>query len=576
MRALVLADFDGDGKPDVAVAAGDVYILLSRGGGSFRTPVRIPAPAASVIAADLNGDGKQDLVVGADGVYVLLGNGDGTFKAPVRYTTGGNVSSIALADFNGDGKLDIATCGYNSSPPANPNAGILLGNGNGTFQSVKSLSGFGAGPYWLVAGDFNKDGKLDLAIANKGDPAYGTDNGGVLVFLGQGNGSFQNPTNYPAGINPNFITAADVNGDNVLDLIVATSAPNVLYKVDVLLGNGNGTFGATTAFSTEYGPFWIAVADLNGDGKPDLAIAHCCGETDTTFKFGNGDGTFQPDVHLAASVSPATLQVADLNGDGKPDLVVGLGGFGSAVAVFMNISLPQLTNVNAASSLAGPLAPNSWVSVYGTGLATVSQGASALNQTNIGGTTVTVTDASGAQRPASLSYVSPGQVNYLVPSGTALGTATVTVSVGGTAVASGSVTIAAIGPGLFLYSGTNLVAGDVLRVHADNSQSIENNYAVTSSGATVAAPIDLGSASDQVFLELFATGLRGHSAASNSVTVTAGGISLPVTYAAAQPQYVGLDQIDVLLPQSLAGKGDVTIQITVDGQAANPGHVTIK
>jgi len=142
-------------------------------------------------------------------------------------------------------------------------------------------------------------------------------------------------------------------------------------------------------------------------------------------------------VHLAASVSPATLQVADLNGDGKPDLVIGLGGFGSAVAVFMNISLPQLTNVNAASSLAGPLAPNSWVSAYGTGLATASQGASTLNQTNVGGTTVTVTDASGAQRLAPLSYVSPGQVNYLVPNGTALGAATVTVSVGGTAVASG-------------------------------------------------------------------------------------------------------------------------------------------
>jgi uncharacterized protein (TIGR03437 family) len=578
MRALVLADFDGDGKPDVAVAAGDVYILLSRGGGSFRTPVRIPAPAYSVIAADLNGDGKQDLVVGSGGVYVLLGNGDGTFKAAVQYTTGGSVSSIAVADFNGDGKLDIAACGYNSSPPANPNAGILLGNGNGTFQSVKSLPGFGAGPHWLVAGDFNKDGKIDLAIANQGDPAYGTDNGGVQVFLGQGNGSFQNPVNYPAGINPNFITAADVNGDGALDLIVATRAPSFTYSVDVLLGNGNGTFGATTAFSTSYGPAWIAVADLNGDGKPDLAIAHCCGETDTTFKFGNGDGTFQPDVHLAASVSPATLQVADLNGDGKPDLVIGLGGFAgaSAVAVFMNISLPQLTNVNAASSLAGPLAPNSWVSVYGTGLATVSQGASTLNQTNIGGTTVTVTDASGAQRLASLSYVSPGQVNYLVPSGTALGTATVTVSVGGTAVASGSVTIAAIGPGLFLYGGTNLVAGDVLRVHADNSQSIENNYAVTSSGGLVPAPIDLGPATDQVYLELFATGLRGHSAASNSVTVTAGGVSLPVAYAGAQPQYVGLDQIDVLLPQSLAGKGDVTIQITVDGQAANPGHVTIK
>lgn len=584
MRALVLADFDGDGKPDVAVAAGDVWILLSRGGGSFRTPVRIPIPmgnnltavAASLAAADFNGDGKQDLVVGTgDGVYVFLGNGDGTFKAPVQYTTGGNVSSIAVADFNGDGKLDIAACGYSSSPPANANAGILLGNGNGTFQSVKSLPGFGAGPHWLVAGDFNKDGKMDLAIANEGDPAYGTDNGGVLVFLGQGNGSFQNPVNYPAGINPNFITAADVNGDGAPDLIVATRAPSFAYNVDVLLGKGNGTFSPATAFSTEYGPAWIAVADLNGDGKPDLAIAHCCGATDTTFMLGNGDGTFQPDVHLAASVSPITLQVADLNGDGKPDLVVGLGGFGSAVAVFLNISAAPLANVNAASSLAGPLAPNSWATAYGTGLATVTQSALPL-PTSFGGTTVTVTDASGVQRLAPLNYVSPTQVNYLVPSGTALGAATVTVSVGGTAVASGSVTIAAIGPGLFLFQPTNMAAAYVIRVHADNSQSVENVYALTASGGLVPAPIDLSQATDQVYLELFATGIRSHSAASNSVTVTAGGVSLPVSYAGAQPQYAGLDQIDVLLPQSLAGKGDVVIQVTVDGQAANPGHVTIK
>ena len=179
LHALVLADFDGDGKPDVAVAAGDVWILLSRGGGSFKTPVRLAVPtgnnstasAASVAAADFNGDGKQDLVVGTaygDGVYVFLGNGDGTFKAPVQYTTGGNVSSIAVADFNGDGKLDIAACGMDVSQGASlaANTGILLENGNGTFQSARSLPGIGAGPHWLVAGDFNKDGKLDLAIAN--------------------------------------------------------------------------------------------------------------------------------------------------------------------------------------------------------------------------------------------------------------------------------------------------------------------------------------------------------------------------------------------------------------------------
>jgi len=396
----------------------------------------------------------------------------------------------------------------------------------------------------------------------------------VLVFLGKGDGTFQNPVNYPAGINPNFITAADVNGDGPLDLIVATRAPSFAYNVDVLLGNGNGTFGSTASFTTSHGPAWIAVADLNGDGKPDLAIAHCCGATDTTFMFGNGDGTFQPDVHLAASVSPSTLQVADLNGDGKPDLVIGLGGFGSAVAVFLNISAAPLANVNAASSLSGPLAPNSWVSAYGTGLATMTQSGLPL-PTSVGGTSVTVTDALGVQQLAPLNYVSPTQLNYLVPGGTALGPATVTVSVGGATVASGSVTIAAIGPGLFLYPGTNLVAANVVRVNADNSQTPENDYTVTSSGGLVPAPIDLGPATDQVYLVLYATGLRGHSAAPNSVTVTAGGVSLPVSYAGPQ-SLAGLDQVNVLLPQTLAGKGDVVIQVTVDGQAANPGHVTIK
>jgi uncharacterized protein (TIGR03437 family) len=114
-------------------------------------------------------------------------------------------------------------------------------------------------------------------------------------------------------------------------------------------------------------------------------------------------------------------------------------------------------------------------------------------------------------------------------------------------------------------------------VNADGSQTVENIYSLNSSGGIVAAPIDLSPASSQVYLVLYGTGLRGHSSASNSVTVTAGSVALPAPiYAGAQPQYAGLDQIDVLLPQSLAGKGDVVIQVTVDGQAANPGHVTIQ
>jgi uncharacterized protein (TIGR03437 family) len=587
IHSMALADFNGDGTPDLAVAAGDVWILLSRGGGSFKTPVRLAMPtlnnstvqADTLAAGDFNGDGKQDLVVGTaygDGVYVFLGNGDGTFQAPVEYTTGGNVTSVAVADFNGDGKLDIAACGPGVSPPAGANAGILLGNGNGTFQSPKSLTGFGAGPHWLVVGDFNKDGKPDLAIANQGTPGDDADVGGVLVFLGQGNGSFQSAGSYPAGINPNFITAADVNGDGAADLLVTTSAANFTYNVAVLLGHGNGTFSPAAMFSTDYGPAWIAVADLNGDGKPDLAIAHCCGDTDTTFMLGNGDGTFQPDVHLAASVSPGALLLTDLNGDGKPDLITGAAGFSSAVAVFLNISATPLVSVNGASFLTGPLAPNSFASAWGAGLATATQSAGLPYPTSVGGTTVTVTDASGVSQLAPLAFVSPGQVNYVVPSGAALGPATVTASVGGAAVASGSVVIAAIGPGLFLFEPTNIVAAYVTRVKADLSETNENIYTINLSGALVAAPIDLGPPSDQVFLILYATGLRGHSAASNSVTVTAGSVSLPVWYAGAQPYFPGLDQINALLPQSLAGAGDVVIQVTVDGEAANPGHVTIK
>jgi uncharacterized protein (TIGR03437 family) len=153
-------------------------------------------------------------------------------------------------------------------------------------------------------------------------------------------------------------------------------------------------------------------------------------------------------------------------------------------------------------------------------------------------------------------------------------------------VTGGGVSIAGVGPGLFLFQGTNIVAAYITRVKADFSQTNENIYAFNSSGALVAAPIDLGPATDQVYLILYGTGLRGHSSASNSVIVTAGGVNLPVSYAGPQnPLIPGLDQIDALLPRSLVGAGDVVIRLTVDGQLANPanpanpynpGHITIK
>ncbi|MGA1995916.1 MAG: IPT/TIG domain-containing protein [Bryobacteraceae bacterium] len=238
------------------------------------------------------------------------------------------------------------------------------------------------------------------------------------------------------------------------------------------------------------------------------------------------------------------------------------------------VQTPAITNENAASFVVGPLAPDSFATVFGANLATVTQAIPIPYPTTFGGTTVAFTDSQGVAWQAPLEYVSPGQVNYIVPDGMALGQATVTVA-SGQASFSGAVPIAAIDPGIFIFQGTNLVAANV-DVVSGGTQTCENVYSVNSSGGLVPAPIDVSQPNTEVYLIIYGTGLRGHSSAANSVTVTAGGTNLTVAYAGAQPQYPGLDQINVLLPPSLAGAGDVVIQVTVDGQAANPGHVTIQ
>jgi len=356
VNAVAIADFNGDGKPDIAAASGQLNILISNGGGNFKTPVAINlgagVSASSVAATDLNADGKYDLVVGdanGSGVYVLLGNGDGTFKTPVPYSTGGgDVNSVAIADFDGDGRLDVAFCGYVNLLPPTGAAGILLGNGDGTLQAVGKLSGFGSAPASLAVGDFNHDNKPDLALVDQG---YQNLTGGVIVYLNAGNGAFQSPVTYTAGMYPVSIAAADVNGDKVPDLLVSTRDPNYnsngQWDVAVLLANANGTFQTPSYLATQSTPNAIAVADLNGDGIPDLAVGHCCSYSQLTYLLGNGGGTFQAETAVPTIVAADTVGAADLNGDGKPDLVVGLGQVVGYVSIFLNTS----TNVLPAAAV---------------------------------------------------------------------------------------------------------------------------------------------------------------------------------------------------------------------------------
>lgn len=323
-----------------------------------------------VAVADVNGDGKPDVVVvnqcasgsscEANGtVGVLLGNGDGTFQTAVTYDSGGHGAvSVAVADVNADGKLDLLVangCGSGDVNCANDtqgNVGVLLGNGDGTFQTAATYGSGGYQAFSVAVADVNGDGKPDMVVSNNcGAYKPGSDcsSGGlgtVGVLLGNGGGTFQPAVTYGSGgYRPNSVALADVNGDGKADLVVVNSCVNsncgtaTNGSVGVLLGNGDGTFQTVATYgSGGVGAVSVAVADVNGDGKPDLVVSNDCGSSGCgsggllAVSLGNGDGTFKSVVTYGSGGGGGTqsVTVADVNGDGKADLIAtnfcGFGG----------------------------------------------------------------------------------------------------------------------------------------------------------------------------------------------------------------------------------------------------------
>ncbi len=242
-------------------------------------------------------------------------------------------------------------------------------------------------------------------------------------------------------------------------------------------------------------------------------------------------------------------------------------------------TVPSVTTVSAAGFTGAALAPESIVASFGANLATATQIATTTPlPTTLAGTSVKVRDSAGAERTASLFFVSPTQLNFLMPGNLAAGAATVTVTSSDGSTAAGTVQIANVAPSLFSAnsSGQGVAAAIALRVRANGSQTTE---AVAAWDATqsrfVAAPIDLGGESEQVYLILFGTGLRFRSALSG-VAAQIGGANALVTYAGAQNEFAGLDQLNLLLPRSLAGRGEVDLTVTVDGKPANTVRVNIR
>jgi hypothetical protein len=413
---VTAADVNGDGFPDLLATntlSSTIAVRLGNGDGTFRSPVTYYSGGGSpstIVPVDIDGDGKIDLLVAnqtscyacsGDGtVAVLLNKGNGTFKPAVPYDAGGlglssiGPSKLAVVDVNGDGALDavVVNClpsgfalGSNGCGDGVGNGvvGVLLGNGNGTFQAVVTydVGGAGGGGGGLAVADLNGDKKPDLVVSNaclsSGNCAYGS----IGVLLNKGDGTFKPSVVYPtAGWGATGLALADVNGDGKLDALAGGCSTSDCWSphgvVSVLLGTGDGAFGKPTALDSG-GRLadGLAVADMNGDGKLDIVVANVI-DNSVGLLLGSGNGAFaSPQTFPTGGTLTYSVAVANLDGDTKPDVLAsscsyspGCGATTGVVGALLSYGVLTKTTLNSSSSTVFVGQPVAFTAQVSTGI----------------------------------------------------------------------------------------------------------------------------------------------------------------------------------------------------------------
>ncbi|MET0623709.1 MAG: FG-GAP-like repeat-containing protein [Pyrinomonadaceae bacterium] len=596
----IAADFNGDGRPDLAGAGIDVRVALNNGDGTFRPYVEYPAGGFTqdVAAGDLNGDGRADLVVTNESeqtsLTVLLNKGDGTFGAPVGFPNAGGFDgpSVILADFDHDGRLDAVvahqfSC-FSAGCAVGDSVSVWRGVGDGSFQSPQEIR-VGFAPYKVEAADLNNDGNLDFGVAGG--------NGGVYILLGAGDGTFRQSPDLTVvpGVDNTDLAFGEFNGDGIADLAVAADADN---RTVVVLGNGDGTFRPSASIRDALGerPGELAVGDLNGDGFQDvlLGMAGCCtvsGDGMLGVLYGNGNGTFRAVTRylvpgFVVQRGGGALIASDFNGDGKQDVALQVRGNNPGTTVLTNT-----TGVAPAAFALGSvqITPSS---VVGGTQAEVNVLLAPGAVAPAGSRALTVTSSRSSVVPAPTGIrILAGMTNVRfkldTASVTTTQTVTITVSAGSGATRSATLTVTPAGAATLgslqtqpstVFGGAdatgvvNLSAGTVapsggavVSITNDNPSLVTTPFNVT-----VAA----GQSSATFPIRTQQTGLT----TAVNITANYAGVTRSATLTVAAPSNGAVVAAVTLTPSTVVGGSTQTVraQVTLDRPAPTEGaNVTL-